>query len=127
MVFIDKSSGKPYYEQLMLGIKEEIVSGILKPGDQLLSVREMSRELTMNPNTVSKAYKLLEAQDVIITVKGKGTFVKALTTEMDPKSVEKIQRQLSELTIEAYYQNISSEELKRWVEDSYKKIKGEHT
>lgn len=127
MVFIDKSSGKPYYEQLMLGIKEEIVSGILKPGDQLLSVREMSRELTMNPNTVSKAYKLLEAQDVIITVKGKGTFVKALTTETNPKSVEKIQRQLSELTIEAYYQNISSEELKRWVEESYKKIEGEHT
>ncbi|WP_321384549.1 GntR family transcriptional regulator [uncultured Enterococcus sp.] len=51
----------------------------------MLSVREMSRELTMNPNTVSKAYKLLEAQDVIITVKGKGTFVKALTTENGPK------------------------------------------
>lgn len=127
MVSIDKSSGKPYYEQLMLGIKEEIVSGILKPGDQLLSVREMSRELTMNPNTVSKAYKLLESQDVITTVKGKGTFIKALNKETNPKLAEKIQQQITELIIEAYYLNISSEELKKWVEESYKKIEGEHT
>ena len=70
-MMIDKTSAKPYYEQIILLIKEQILQGILKPGEQIPSVREMARQLMMNPNTVSKAYKLLEVQGIIVTVKGR--------------------------------------------------------
>lgn len=76
MLTIDKNSSKPYYEQLVLGIKQQVVTGILQPGDRLPSVRELAKELLMNPNTISKAYKVLEVENVIVTVKGKGTFIK---------------------------------------------------
>ena len=58
MVKIDKDSHRPFYEQLVIGIKEDILQGILEPGDQIPSVREMAKILLMNPNTISKAYKV---------------------------------------------------------------------
>lgn len=126
MVFINKTSSKPYYEQLMLGIKEEIISGLLKPGDQLPSVREMARQLMMNPNTVSKAYKLLESQDVIITVKGKGTYIKTIDQELRNESqILKLKKQLNDLVIEANYLTISKTEMNAWLEEIYNHLKGE--
>lgn len=126
MVFINKTSSKPYYEQLMLGIKEEIISGLLKPGDQLPSVREMARQLMMNPNTVSKAYKLLESQDVIITVKGKGTYIKTIDQELRNESqILKLKKQLNDLVIEANYLTISKAEMNTWLEEIYNHLKGE--
>ena len=58
MLSIDKTSSKPYYEQLVLSVKESVIQGVLQPGDQLPSVREAAKQLLMNPNTVSKAYKV---------------------------------------------------------------------
>lgn len=126
MVSIDKTSSKPYYEQLILGVKEDILSGSLQSGDRLPSVREMARQLMMNPNTVSKAYKVLEAQEVIITVKGKGTYVKKIDTELrDDYQIQKIQKKLNELIIEAHYLNVSKKEINQWLDESYQHLKGE--
>lgn len=66
---------KPIYLQLVDRIKSEVANGILSANDQLPSVREMALQERINPNTVAKAYKELEAEDVIKTVAGKGTFV----------------------------------------------------
>ena len=77
---VNDQSGLPYYEQLVLRVKQQIVQGILRPGDRLPSVREMARQEQLNPNTVSKAYKQLEAQQVITTVHGKGTYVREAVT-----------------------------------------------
>lgn len=71
MVRINKASSKPYYEQLVLSIKEDILNGVLTAGDQVPSVREMAKRLLMNPNTVSKAYKVLENEQVLVTIKEK--------------------------------------------------------
>ncbi|WP_207694966.1 GntR family transcriptional regulator [Enterococcus sp. DIV0212c] len=126
MVFINKTSSKPYYEQLMLGIKEDILSGLLQSGDRLPSVREMARQLMMNPNTVSKAYKLLEAQEVIVTVKGKGTYVKKIDTELrDEHQIQKIKKKFNDLIIEANYLNVPKNELSQWLDESYQYLKGE--
>ena len=95
MLSIDKTSSKPYYEQLVLSVKESVIQGVLQPGDQLPSVREAAKQLLMNPNTVSKAYKQLEAEQVIVTVKGKGTFIKE--TQDLPKDTYKIQQLKSQL------------------------------
>ncbi|WP_086313192.1 GntR family transcriptional regulator [Enterococcus sp. 7F3_DIV0205] len=126
MVSINKASSKPYYEQLMLGIKEDILSGLLQSGDRLPSVREMARQLMMNPNTVSKAYKLLEAQEVIITVKGKGTYVKKIDTDLrDEYQIEKIKKKFTDLVIEANYLNVPKNEMTQWLDESYQELKGE--
>ncbi len=62
MINIDSRSSKPIYEQIIDGIKENVIRGILKPGDKLPSVRELAVMITTNPNTVSKAYKELERE-----------------------------------------------------------------
>ena len=125
LVRIDKTTNKPYYEQIVLGIKEDILHGILQTGDQLPSVRELASQLLMNPNTISKAYKMLEAQDVIVTVRGKGTFVKAIEPAYrDKRQISKIQQQVSDLVIEARYLNVPLDEIQHWVSQTFINLGG---
>lgn len=65
----------PIYQQIMNGIKQDIVSGTRKPGDRLQSVRELAEALTVNPNTVQRAYQELEREGVSETRRGTGTFI----------------------------------------------------
>ena len=69
MFNIDARSSTPIYEQIMGQIKEAIMRGLLEPGEKLPSVREMSTLLTVNPNTVSKAYQELEREKAIETIR----------------------------------------------------------
>lgn len=116
MVRIDKNSSQPYYEQLVLGIKEEILLGILAPGDRLPSVRELAKTLLMNPNTISKAYKVLETEQVIVTVKGKGTFVKNQTNlPRDEIRIQQLKEQTERLVVEAFHLKVTKNELIDWI------------
>lgn len=113
-------SGLPYYEQLVLRVKQQIVHGILQPGDRLPSVREMARQEQLNPNTVSKAYKQLEAQQVIMTVHGKGTYVQATPkTTADPQQVAVIKRRLLPLLTEIRYLGVPVDEVIDWIKAAY--------
>ncbi len=78
MFQLDVKSRKSIYEQVVDNLKELIVSGVLKENDKLPSVRELSGQLTVNPNTVQKAYRELERQGYVYTSSGLGTFVAAL-------------------------------------------------
>ena len=75
MFKIDMRSRTPIYEQIIDSIKELVVKGVLIPGERLPSVRDMAKEMTLNPNTVQKAYQELERQGIISTLRGKGTFI----------------------------------------------------
>ena len=75
MFQLDVKSRKSIYEQVVDNLKELIVSGVLKEDDKLPSVRELSGQLTVNPNTVQKAYRELERQGYVYTTSGLGTFV----------------------------------------------------
>ena len=75
MFQLDMKSNKSVYEQVIDKIKELVMTGVLTEGSQLPSVRELSRQLTINPNTVQKAFKELERDGYIYTVSGKGTFI----------------------------------------------------
>lgn len=75
MYQIDNQSRNPVYEQIIEQIEKYVLTGILKPEDKLLSVRAMSMELHLNPNTVQKAYTELERKGLIYTSPGKGTFI----------------------------------------------------
>ncbi len=72
---LDSKSGVPIYRQIMDQIRHGIASGRLGPGEQLPTVRALAVELAVNPNTVIKAYSLLEQQGVVTTEQGSGTFV----------------------------------------------------
>lgn len=126
MVRINKASSKPYYEQLVLSIKEDILNGVLTAGDQVPSVREMAKHLFMNPNTVSKAYKVLENEQVLVTIKGKGTFVKV--TEDLPRDeirILQVKERLKELVIEARHLQISMRELSDWMNGFEQELGGD--
>ncbi|WP_185953281.1 GntR family transcriptional regulator [Enterococcus casseliflavus] len=126
MVRINKASSKPYYEQLVLSIKEDILNGVLTAGDRVPSVREMAKHLLMNPNTVSKAYKVLENEQVLVTIKGKGTFVKV--TEDLPRDeirILQVKERLKELVIEARHLQISMRELSDWMNGFEQELGGD--
>jgi len=75
MIHLDYRDARPIYSQITDGFREQLLSGILQPGDKLPSVRELAATLTINPNTIQRAYRELEAQGWIATVPGKGCFV----------------------------------------------------
>ena len=96
MINIDTGSNTPIYIQIYDEIVKMIISGVLSEDDKILSVREMSALIRINPNTVQKAYKLLESEKYIYSVPGKGSFVsrvnKIRITEM-----EKLKKELNEI------------------------------
>ena len=77
MVHLDYRDVRPIYAQIIDSFKEQITSGILKTGDKLPSVRELAADLAINPNTIQRSYRALEAEGWIVTVPGKGCFVSA--------------------------------------------------
>lgn len=79
MIKLDYKNEKPLHEQISHGIKELIISGVLKTDEQLPSVRDFSLSLTVNPNTVQRAYKSLEAEGIIYSIRGRGSFVSEVT------------------------------------------------
>ncbi len=75
MVVLDYRDARPIYIQICDGVREQILTGILQQGDKLPSVRDMATQLTINPNTIQRAYRQLEMEGWIASVAGKGSFV----------------------------------------------------
>ena len=75
MVTINYKDGRPFYEQVKEDLRRLIVLGALRAGDKLPSVRELAGQLAINPNTIQRAYRELEAEGCIVSVPGKGSFV----------------------------------------------------
>ena len=75
MVQLDYRDARPIYTQIVDGFRAQISTGILQTGDKLPSVRELAASLTINPNTIQRAYRELEMAGWIATVPGKGCFV----------------------------------------------------
>lgn len=111
MIKIDPRSSTPIYEQIEFGVKELILKGALKYGEKLPSVRELSSILTINPNTISKAYGELEREGIIETLRGKGTFITDnYKGKVDEKKMEYISDELKKLILEANYSGINKED-----------------
>ncbi len=74
---VDTRSGVPIYLQIIEQIKRSVALGVLAPGEQLPTVKQMALDLTINPNTVARAYQELERDEVIETARGRGSFVRS--------------------------------------------------
>ncbi len=109
---IDPAAGVPIYMQLTDQVKRAAASGLLKPGDQLPSVRELAVELTVNPNTIAKAYQELEREGVITTVRGRGTFVAAKINRLLPEErLRVLQEAIDKVLVEAHHLQFAKDEV----------------
>ena len=88
MVHLDYRDVRPIYSQIADGFRAQITAGILRGEDKLPSVRELAVQLSINPNTIQRAYRLLEAEGWIATVPGKGCFVCGLRSYSDAEKQE---------------------------------------
>lgn len=119
MIRLDYKSGKSIYEQIYDGIKNLIISGVLKKDDKLPSVRELSISLTVNPNTVQKAYKELENDGFIYSVKAKGNFVSEVK-KGNEQAVLQLLDSLEKTVKELKFMGVGQERVGKIVAEIYK-------
>ncbi|HBC93006.1 MAG TPA: GntR family transcriptional regulator [Pelotomaculum sp.] len=103
MFELDLRSRAPIYEQLVDKIKELIINNVLKPDEQLPAVRVLAGELTINPNTIQKAYRELESREYIYSIPGKGSFVKPAVSENNTARLQTLENELSRIVLEMLY------------------------
>lgn len=118
MFQIDSKSRKSIYEQVVDNIKELIMRNVLPPQSKLPSVRELSKLLLINPNTVQKAYKELERQGYIYTSAGLGTFVSKIDTNvLDIQKFKDIMEHIRFYIEELHYIGLTDDEILKAVEE----------
>ena len=118
MITLDYADRRPIYEQVVEKIKELILLGVLETDSQLPSVRELAMDLSINPNTVQRAYAELERQGVVYCVKGRGNFVAGVTSLREQHKRELL-KQLSGLVKDAKKAEIPEDELIGLVKEFY--------
>lgn len=117
MFQIDLKSRKAIYEQVVDNFKRLIVTGVMKKDDKVPSVRDMSKNLTINPNTVQKAYRELENQGYIYTVLGQGSFVADTPTESDEKEISAIYQRIKTNVQELLFRKEDKQNIIKFVEE----------
>lgn len=110
MILIDHKDRRPIYEQIIERFQQMILCGALQPGAPMPSVRSLAMELSLNPNTIQRAYQELERGGYIYTIKGKGSFVSDTAAAAANKRQE-IQREMQGTVDKALLAGVSAEEL----------------
>lgn len=109
---LDFRGSQPIYEQIISQYKYMTLQGYLKAGDAIPSVRKLAMELDVTPGTVAKAYKAMEQQGMIETLRGRGTFIAAVPDRTrDEGVIEKVKEHLKEDCMELIYQGMKKEEI----------------
>ena len=122
---IDFRSGLPIYIQIVNQVQAQIAGAILKPGDQLPTVRALAEELRVNFNTVARAYRILDEARIISTQQGRGTYI---TEIPPPKVTEKLRKEALEVLTQRFISeaerlDFSREEILEMVRDQVKNWK----
>jgi len=120
---IDNASERPVYQQIMGQIKHDIALGRLIKEEKLPTVRQLAKQLAINPNTIAKAYRQLEQEGIIVTKPGAGTFVANLDSNLS-KSVRKklVSEELERIAVEAFHMQIDRQTLLEWFENAVEKF-----
>lgn len=110
---IDYTKREPIYEQIVKEIEKQITLGILNPNSQIPSVRSLAYDLGINPNTVKKAYDILEENGLIISKSTKGTFISENINKAKEDKINELINKINEITKELKNYGISLEEIKK--------------
>ena len=121
MIALNYKDPRPIYEQIKFGLRRLIMTDVLQPNDKMPSVRELSTQLAINPNTVQRAYRELEAEGYIYSVPGKGSFVSP-DCKPDAERMNALLKQLDEAVAELCYMGMSKDELVRRITEGGNKL-----
>ena len=111
MINLDYQSRTPIYEQIVNEIERFVVLGILKPNEQISSIREMATNLGINPNTVKKAYEELENRGTIITISTKGSFIADKTDDVFKRKIKENINAIKQEICELEKMGVTKEEI----------------
>lgn len=121
MIILDYKDARPIYEQVVDKFQKLILTGALEPNTKMPSVRSLAVELSINPNTIQRAYSELEREGFIYTVKGRGNFV-AYDESLLRYRKDEIYRKLKEIVREAGEIGISRQELSDYLGERQEKV-----
>jgi GntR family transcriptional regulator len=122
MLQIDFRAGLPIYTQIVNQVQSQVAGGVLKPGDQLPTVRALAEELRVNFNTVARAYRILDEARIISTQQGRGTYI---TEIPPPKVTERLRKESLQALTQRYISEamrlaFSKDEINEMVKDQLK-------
>lgn len=121
MITIDLRDKRPIYIQVIEGIEDLTIKGVLRPDEQLPSVRSLAMELSINPNTIQRAYLELEKRGTIYTTKGRGSFISPDNTNLAAAKKEELYQTLAEKIEEAKLLGIDRENFLAMVSQLYQR------
>jgi len=124
VINIDYRDKRPIYEQLIEKIEDMAVRGIIEPDSQLLSVRQLALELSINPNTIQRAYAELERKGTIYSIKGRGSFISKDLEKLRTERKKSIFSELDNLYEKAVYIGIHKDELLSECERFFERQRG---
>ena len=110
MISLNYRDSRPIYEQIKDGLRKLIVTGALRTGEKLPSVRALATQLSINPNTIQRAYNELEGEGYIYSVPGKGSFASG-SMDADAARRKELLTRVRELVTELRYLGVTDEEL----------------
>jgi len=121
---IDYNSAEPIYRQAVEQIKLMVVSGVLRPGDRMPSIRELAKSLKINPTTAAKIYNELAHAGVLTSRQGQGAFVSATTERLAPQEIRRIVAgHARRMLVEGLRLGLTREEINQIIEEEYQKIR----
>lgn len=118
MIILDVKDKRPLYEQIIEKFSELILRGVLLPGEKIPSVRNLAMELSINPNTIQRAYSELEQRGFIYSEKGRGNFV-SVDNNFLQKKQDEIRCGIENILSEAQKHEIKKEEVMKMIESVY--------
>ena len=110
MISLNYRDSRPIYEQIKDGLRKLIVTGAMAPDEKLPSVRALATQLSINPNTIQRAYNELEGEGYIYSVPGKGSFASG-SMDADAARRKELLTRVRELVTELRYLGVTDEEL----------------
>ena len=120
---VDVGSATPIYDQIITQVRLRVASGMLSRGDALPSVRQLAVELRINPNTVARAYRDLEAEGVVETRRGQGTFVAETPRRLSPSARRRaLEPAALKLAAEAHALGLTQDETTELVADAWQRL-----
>lgn len=111
IISLDYQSRTPIYEQIIKEVERYVALNILKPNEQIPSIRELAANLGINPNTVKKAYTELEQKGVIYVISTKGTFIADRTNEVIERKIQEGINEINKIIAELQMLDVSKEEI----------------
>ena len=117
MIRIDYRDARPIYEQVVDQVESLALRGALPSGSQLPSVRQLAVELSINPNTIQRAYAELELRGVIYAAKGRGNFISDDMAVLRTRRLEEIGAQIGALVVQARALGATEAQLQGWISE----------